>query len=59
MTIQRSAMSILMTVAVFMAACSSQPARQFEKIVVEAPFSMDTIKVLIYPIKISSPNMVR
>lgn len=51
MTIQKSAISIVMTVTVFMATCSSQPSRQFEKIVVEAPFPMDTIKVLIYPDK--------
>lgn len=41
----------LITVSVFLTACSFQQANQFEKIIVEAPFPMDTIKVMIYPDK--------
>lgn len=40
---------ILICVTVLITACSTKPDPGFEKIVVEAPFPMDTIKVKIYP----------
>lgn len=44
--------ALLMAATLCMMACSSQqPPLMYEEIVVEAPFPMDTIKVMIYPDK--------
>jgi len=43
--------TLILSIALFAISCSTPTIYEYEKIVVDAPFPMDTIKVLIYPDK--------
>ncbi len=49
MNIIKWSISFLTFIVLFMMACSPKPVSQYEEIVVEAPFPMEPIHVMIYP----------